>query len=142
MGLGSEEWYSRPYQGERHLGGSAQFRSSVYIGAPHGLHHCNAKDALWAGKHVLENPACLEVEELDELIKIAMRMSCFFMEAVWTRFQPIAYAVEEVIKSGILGKPRRFSADFSMDWDLDDSPDSSRIVNPALGGGSLLDIST
>lgn len=39
--------------------------------------------------------------------------------AVWTRFQPIAYAVEEVIKSGILGKPKRFSADFSMGWDID-----------------------
>ena len=39
--------------------------------------------------------------------------------AVWTRFQPITYAVEEVIKSGILGKPKRFSADFSMDWNLD-----------------------
>lgn len=39
--------------------------------------------------------------------------------AVWTRFQPIAYAIEEVVKSGILGKPKRFSADFSMDWDLD-----------------------
>ncbi|KAL0247460.1 hypothetical protein I308_103525 [Cryptococcus tetragattii IND107] len=113
----------------------------VYIGTPHVLHHRNAKDALLAGKHVLlEKPACLEVEELDELIKIAKEKKLFFMEAVWTRFQPIAYAVEEVIKSGILGKPRRFSADFSMDWDLDACPDSSRMVNPALGGGSLLDI--
>ncbi|KIR76803.1 hypothetical protein I305_06289 [Cryptococcus gattii E566] len=60
--------------------------------------------------------------------------------AVWTRFQPIAYAVEKVINSDILGKPRRFSAGFSMDWDLDASPDSSRMVNPALGGGSLLDM--
>ena len=37
---------------------------------------------------------------------------------VWTRFQPTAYAVEEVIKSGILGKPKRFFADFSMGWDI------------------------
>ncbi|KIR50655.1 hypothetical protein I315_06899 [Cryptococcus gattii Ru294] len=105
----------------------------VYIGTPtpHVLHRRNAKDALLADKHVLlEKPACLEVEELDELIKIAKEKKLFFMEAVWTRFQPIAYAVEEVIKSGILGKPRSFSADFSMDWDLD-----------ALGGGSLLDMS-
>ncbi|WVO22865.1 uncharacterized protein IAS62_004208 [Cryptococcus decagattii] len=114
----------------------------VYVGTPHVLHHRNTKDALLAGKHVLlEKPACLEVEELDELIKIAKEKNLFFMEAVWTRFQPIAYAIEKVIKSGILGKPRRFSADFSMDWDLDASPDSSRMVNPALGGGSLLDMS-
>ncbi|WVO24083.1 uncharacterized protein IAS62_005447 [Cryptococcus decagattii] len=59
------------------------------------------------------------------------------MEAVWTRFQPIAYAVEEVIKCGILGKPRRFSADFFMVVNLDDC---SRMMNPALDGGSLLDL--
>ncbi|ADV24807.1 Hypothetical Protein CGB_K0010C [Cryptococcus gattii WM276] len=106
----------------------------VYIGTPHALHHRNTKGALLAGKHVLlEKPACLEVEELDELIKIAKEKKFFFVDicasqqrrrAVWTRFQPIAYAVEEVIKSGILA-----------------SPDSSRMVNPALGGGSLLDMS-
>ncbi|OXB40179.1 hypothetical protein J007_00009, partial [Cryptococcus neoformans] len=125
--------------------------TAIYVGTPHVLHHRNAKDALLAGKHVLlEKPACLEVEELDELIKIAKEKKLFFMDmgsdeqqrrAVWTRFQPIAYAIEEVVKSGILGKPKRFSADFSMDWDLDASPDSSRMVDPALGGGSLLDMS-
>lgn len=40
------------------------------------------------------------------------------MEAVWTRFQPIAQKVREVIASGKLGKPKRFTADFSMDQDL------------------------
>ncbi|AAW43964.1 conserved hypothetical protein [Cryptococcus deneoformans JEC21] len=114
--------------------------TAIYVGTPHVLHHRNAKDALLAGKHVLlEKPACLEVEELDELFMIAKEKNLFFMEAVWTRFQPITYAVEEVIKSGILGKPKRFSADFSMDWNLD--ADSGRMANPALGGGSLLDSS-
>ncbi|AAW45905.2 conserved hypothetical protein [Cryptococcus deneoformans JEC21] len=63
------------------------------------------------------------------------------METVWTRFQPTAYVVEEVIKSGILGKPKRFFADFSMGWDIGVSADTSQMVNPALGGGSLLDMS-
>ncbi|KAE8539126.1 hypothetical protein D1P53_005498 [Cryptococcus gattii VGV] len=117
----------------------------VYVGTPHVLHHRNAKDALWAGKHVLENPACLEVEELDELIKIAMRISRFFMDndaelcGLGSSLSP--NAVEEVIKSGILAKPRRFSADSSMDVNLDASPDSSGMINPALGGSSLLDMS-
>ncbi|KIR50662.1 hypothetical protein I315_06893 [Cryptococcus gattii Ru294] len=53
----------------------------VYVGTPHVLHHRNTKDALLAGKHVLlEKPACLEVEELDELIKIAKEKKLFFME--------------------------------------------------------------
>ncbi|KIY35121.1 hypothetical protein I305_02026 [Cryptococcus gattii E566] len=106
----------------------------VYIGTPHALHHRNTKGALLAGKHVLlEKPACLEVEELDELIKIAKEKKFFFVDicasqqrrrAVWTRFQPIAYAVEEVIKSGILA-----------------SSDSNRMVSPAPDGGSFLDMS-
>nr|KIR44038.1 hypothetical protein I312_06765 [Cryptococcus bacillisporus CA1280] len=64
--------------------------TAVYLGTPHVPHHCNAKDALLAGKHVLlEKPACLEVEELDELIKIAKEMSRFFMGVVWTPLQRI-----------------------------------------------------
>nr|KIR83366.1 hypothetical protein I308_06258 [Cryptococcus tetragattii IND107] len=50
-------------------------------------------------------------------------------------------AVEEVINSGILGKPRRLSADFSMGVNVDAWPASNRMVNLALGGGSLLDMS-
>ncbi|KAE8539123.1 hypothetical protein D1P53_005495 [Cryptococcus gattii VGV] len=57
------------------------------------------------------------------------------------RFQPIAYVVKEVIKSGILGRLRRFSADLSMDPNFDALPDSSRMINPALGGGSLFGMS-
>ncbi|KAL7422046.1 hypothetical protein Q5752_003819 [Cryptotrichosporon argae] len=60
--------------------------------------------------------------------------------AVWTRFHPIAYAVQDIIHSGKLGKVKRFAADFSMDFDPDNKPDSNRMVDPALGGGSLLDM--
>ena len=35
--------------------------------------------------------------------------------AVWTRFQPVAYEVQEIIHSGKLGKVKRFSADLSSD---------------------------
>ncbi|WVQ83748.1 hypothetical protein IAT38_005892 [Cryptococcus sp. DSM 104549] len=114
---------------------------AVYIGTPHTLHHLNAKHALLAGKHVLcEKPFVLNVDELDELVSIAKEKKLFLMEAVWTRFHPIAYAVEEVLKSGKLGKPKRFTADFSMDWDLDAADPSHYMTDPARGGGSLLDM--
>ena len=38
---------------------------------------------------------------------------------MWTRFHPIAYAVQKVMASGKLGKIRRFQADFSNDADVD-----------------------
>ncbi|WVQ77385.1 hypothetical protein IAR50_007070 [Cryptococcus sp. DSM 104548] len=115
---------------------------AVYVGTPHVMHHRNAKDALLAGKHVLcEKPFTLDREELDELISIAKEKKLFLMEAVWTRFQPIAYRVEEVLRSGVLGKPKRFWADFSMDWGLDSAPRDAWMLNPEFGGGSLLDAS-
>ena len=52
----------------------------VYVGTPHVLHHHNGKDALLAGKHVLEKPAYLEVKGLDGLSKIAKEKKLPFME--------------------------------------------------------------
>ncbi|RSH80752.1 hypothetical protein EHS25_007088 [Saitozyma podzolica] len=113
----------------------------IYIGTPPNFHHQNAKEALLAGKHVLcEKPFTFDLEELDELIALAKSKNLFLMEAVWTRFHPLAGAVREVLASGTLGKPLRFTADFSMDWNLDNEPAEHRMLNPALGGGSLLDM--
>ncbi|TXT09023.1 hypothetical protein VHUM_02497 [Vanrija humicola] len=113
---------------------------AVYIGTPHVYHHANAKAALLAGKNVLcEKPFTLDVAELDELVAIAKEKNLFLMEAVWTRFHPIAYAVQDVLKSGKLGKPVRMSADFSMNFEPDTRPDSNRMIDPKLAGGSLLD---
>ncbi|GFZ46901.1 hypothetical protein JCM24511_04121 [Saitozyma sp. JCM 24511] len=114
---------------------------AIYIGTPHTFHHANAKGALLGGKHVLcEKPFTLDLEELDELIAIAKDKKLFLMEAVWTRFHPIAYAVQDIIHSGKLGKVKRFSSEFSMDFDPDNRPYSHRMIDPALGGGSLLDM--
>jgi predicted dehydrogenase len=42
--------------------------------------------------------------------------------AVWTRFHPLAYKLQELLFSGKLGKVKRFQADFSMQGDLDGGP--------------------
>lgn len=58
----------------------------VYIGTPHNFHHLNAKGALLAGKHVLcEKAFTFDLEELDELIKIAREKKLFLMESVACR---------------------------------------------------------
>ncbi|WRT66681.1 uncharacterized protein IL334_003641 [Kwoniella shivajii] len=113
----------------------------VYIAAPHTLHHKNCKDALKAGKNVLcEKPFTLDAEEAEELIGLAREKGLFMMEAVWTRFQPITYAIQEIIASGRLGKLKRITADNSLDFKLDDRVESHRMLDPALGGGALLDL--
>ncbi|BEI80400.1 hypothetical protein CcaverHIS002_0109290 [Cutaneotrichosporon cavernicola] len=106
----------------------------VYIGTPHPFHHQNAKAALLAGKNVLcEKPFVMDVAELDELIAIAKENKVFLMEAVWTRFQPIAYAVQEAIQSGKLGRPRRVTAELSSFAHIDDRADDDRMIDPQAG---------
>jgi predicted dehydrogenase len=53
----------------------------VYIGTPHTFHYQPAKDAMKAGKHVLcEKPVTYDMEELEDLLKIAKENKVFFME--------------------------------------------------------------
>lgn len=49
--------------------------------------------------------------------------------AVWTRFHPLSYAVQELLRSGELGRPRRFAADFSMDFKPDCQPSFQYLVS-------------
>lgn len=41
------------------------------------------------------------------------------MEAMWTRFQPLARALKEIAEEGQLGDPVVLHADLSGDFDID-----------------------
>lgn len=114
----------------------------VYIGTPHTYHYENTLAALKAGKHVLcEKPFTFDLAELDELIALAKEKKRFLMEAVWTRFHPIAFAVQKQIFSGEYGAVWRVLADLSLDAGCDEREHpGDRMIDPALGGGSLLDL--
>merc|ERR1712093_688841 len=77
----------------------------VYIGTPHPAHFDNAKAALEAGKGVLvEKPAVLNAKEAQILVDMAKEKNLFFMEAVWTRFFPLAYKFQELLhKDKVIG---------------------------------------
>ena len=57
------------------------------------------------------------------------------MEAMWTRFLPVQSAIQEVIKKGLIGRPRYIVAEHSQE--LTSKP---RLWDPELGGGTLLDL--
>lgn len=114
---------------------------AIYIGTPHTYHYLNALDAIKAGKHVLcEKPATTNLPEIKALLAAAKEYNVFFMEAMWTRFQPLVLAVKKVIEKGQLGNPVVLHADLSGNFDIHNIPTSHRILNPALGGGALLDL--
>jgi predicted dehydrogenase len=114
---------------------------AVYIGTPHTFHYENALDAIKAKKHVLcEKPVTLNAAELRSLLAAAKENGVFFMEALWTRFHPLAKEVKNIAESGVLGEPVAVYADLSIDFGLDKLPKTNRILDPALGGGALLDL--
>ena len=113
----------------------------VYIGTPHTLHFTNAKDALEAGKGVLlEKPATLNGKESRILFDLAREKGLFLMEAVWTRFFPLAYKFQDLLhKEKVIGDIHHVVTDFGMGF-FHTVPESHRVFNPDLGGSAQLDI--
>jgi len=110
----------------------------VYVASPHGLHREHALLAIEAGKHVLVEKAFTTTgDEAQEVVDAARAKGVFVMEAMWTRFLPTMEAVRERIAAGDLGELVSVTADHSQMLDL--SP-GSRMIEPALGGGALLDL--
>lgn len=76
-------------------------------------------DAINAGKHVLcEKPATCNAAQLRSLLAAAKAHDIFFMEAMWTRFQPLSLEVKRIIDKGSLGMPITVHADFSVNFDI------------------------
>ncbi|HEX8327650.1 MAG TPA: Gfo/Idh/MocA family oxidoreductase [Hymenobacter sp.] len=111
---------------------------AVYIATPHSEHHAHALRCLRAGLPVLcEKAFARNSHEAAEMIAVAQAQGVFLMEAFWTRFFPaVAYALE-VVQSGVIGDVKHLAADFG--FRASDDP-AGRLLNPALAGGSLLDI--
>lgn len=59
------------------------------------------------------------------------------MEGMWTRFFPLMERVRRLIREGAIGPLRLLQADFGFRAGFDPR---SRLFDPALGGGALLDV--
>jgi predicted dehydrogenase len=110
----------------------------VYIATPHTEHAANTMLALNAGKGVLcEKPFAMNRAEAEQMVALARANNLFLMEAMWTRFQPALAEVQRIIASGEIGTVNHVTADFGFVATVDPS---HRLLNPALGGGALLDL--
>ncbi|KAF3342567.1 hypothetical protein VdG2_09527 [Verticillium dahliae VDG2] len=119
----------------------------IYVATPHSHHFQNAMLALRAGKHVLcEKALTVTAEQARRLVATAREKNLFFMEAVWTRYQPLSLKVRELVQAGEIGTVSRVTADLSFNNVEDHDTgrlsfaDSHRMVNPDLAGGALLDL--
>jgi predicted dehydrogenase len=111
---------------------------AVYVASPHVGHADHACLCLEAGKAVLcEKPMFINAAGVRRMIACSRAHRAFLMEAMWTRFLPVTRTVCKWLEEGRIGEPRMLTADFGFrcGWDP-----SSRLLNPDLGGGSLLDV--
>lgn len=110
----------------------------VHVASPHPFHRDHTLLALEAGKAVLcEKPFALNAAEAREMVSAARSGGQFLMEAMWTRLLPAMEQVRAWLSSGRLGELRLLEADFGFRPERDPG---SRLFDPALGGGALLDI--
>lgn len=108
----------------------------VYIGSTHNLHAQHVRMALNAGKHVLcEKPLTVNAAQARELFALADEKNLLLTEATWTRFQPAARALREILDSGEIGRVVGLTA--NMGCAVAHKP---RIALPELAGGVLLDL--
>lgn len=110
----------------------------IYIATPHSSHKDHAMMAIHAGKAVLcEKPFAMNSAESLEMVNLARKKNVFLMEAMWTRFFPAIKEIIEHVKDGSIGQLVRIESNFGYQSVFDPA---SRIFNPALGGGSILDV--
>ncbi|WP_129262471.1 Gfo/Idh/MocA family oxidoreductase [Streptomyces sp. M3] len=110
----------------------------VYVATPHSAHREAAGLALEAGKHVLcEKAFTLNAREARELVDLARKRGLFLMEAMWTYCNPLIRRMTELVRDGAIGEIRTVQADFGFAGAFGAE---HRLRDPALGGGSLLDL--
>lgn len=110
----------------------------VFVGTPHPFH---AEDALLCLKHgkpvLLEKPFTLNAGEAREVVAAARERDLFLMEAMWTRYLPAVRRARELVADGVIGELRMITASLAFNKPFDVS---SRLFDPDLGGGALLDV--
>jgi predicted dehydrogenase len=110
----------------------------IYIATPHNLHRENTLLCLQHNKAVLcEKPFAMNARQAKAMIDLAKEKSRFLMEARWTMFHPHYKKMHEMIGQGLLGDIRSVLINFGF---KPAPPVPARLFDPALGGGTLMDI--
>ena len=110
----------------------------IYIAVPHTEHKRMAKLCIRHNKAVLcEKPFTINSKDANDLVSMAKEHNVFLMEAMWSKFLPANLSAKKWIDEGRIGKVLHIKATFGFHENYDPS---SRLYNPSLGGGALLDV--
>ena len=110
---------------------------AVYINLANDQHCKWSVAAMAAGKHVLcEKPIALDFAQTQEMADAAKKYDRVLVEAVWNQWHPRFIRAVELIQAGDIGKLTGINSSFCFTGNFTDN----YRLDPAMGGGSLLDV--
>ena len=110
---------------------------AVYINLANDQHCKWSVAAMAAGKHVLcEKPIALDFAQTQEMADAAKKYDRVLVEAVWSQWHPRFIRAVELIQAGDIGKLTGINSSFCFTGNFTDN----YRLDPAMGGGSLLDV--
>ena len=111
---------------------------AIYVATPHDSHFDLAWASIEAKKSVLcEKPMTINSTESMVLIDAARSNGVLLMEAFMYRTHPQTDKIRELVAKEFKDKPLTIEASFGFSAKV---PKEHRLVNPELGGGSIMDI--
>ena len=108
----------------------------IYVATPHSRHYEDSMLCLENGRNVLcEKAFTANAKQAKHLIEYAEKNGLFIGEAIWTRYLPMRFKLDEIIASGIIGDISYLTA--NLGYSLEHV---ERLNKPELAGGALLDL--
>ncbi|MCL1823171.1 MAG: Gfo/Idh/MocA family oxidoreductase [Oscillospiraceae bacterium] len=108
----------------------------IYVATPHSHHFEHAMLYLEKRRNVLvEKAFTVNAKQAKELLASAKSKHLLCAEAIWTRYMPSRFALDKILKSGIIGEVSALSANLGYN-----NIHMERMYAPELAGGALLDL--
>ena len=126
----------KPIEGHHNLISMPEI-DAIYVATPHTSHFELTAECLKNKKAVLcEKPMTINATETMALIDLSRKNNTLLMEAFMYKIHPQTKKIMEIIQQK-LNPPLNINAEFCFSVDV---PETHRLVNRELGGGSILDI--
>ncbi len=108
----------------------------IYVATPHSYHCEHSLLCLENGRNVLcEKPFAVNAAEAEKMIGFAEEKGLYIGEAIWTRYLPMRFKLDEIIASGVIGEVSSLTANLGYSI-----ANVERLKKPELAGGALLDL--
>ena len=112
---------------------------AVYIPLPNSLHAEWTKKAADRGKHVLvEKPMCPTAPEAADLLAYCRARRVRLMDGFMWPHHPRTHRIRQMLDDGAIGQVQRVTSAFT--FKMDPLATTNIRLQPAMGGGSLLDV--